>query len=71
MDAMNLIRERLSVLMTQFGLTSLDLRNKSGVSEATVRAILHGEKKNIKIDTIERLCHGLDISMAEFFSLKN
>ena len=40
----------------------------SGVTQSTVNDIVNGKAKNIGIDTIKKLCDGLDITITEFFN---
>lgn len=40
----------------------------SGVSTSTVKSILYGNSQNPGVVTIKKLCDGLGITLAEFFS---
>ena len=44
------------------------LARSAGVPPSTVKSILNGASKNPGIVTIKKLCDGLEISLAEFFS---
>ena len=49
-------------------LTPNGLSNLSAVPQSTIKSILNGESQNPGIVTIKKLCDGLDITLAEFFS---
>lgn len=39
-----------------------------GITQSTLENIVSGNSKNPKLSTIIRICHGLNISLYEFFS---
>ena len=45
-----------------------ELARRSGVTPSTVYSMLKPERRDLSIITIKKLCDGLDISLAEFFS---
>ncbi len=51
-------------------LTPNKLCTMSGVIQSTVNSIFSGRSKNPKIGTINDLCTGLNITLAEFFDCK-
>ena len=45
-----------------------ELANNSGVPPTTVYCMMKPERRYLHIDVIKKLCDGLDMSLAEFFS---
>lgn len=39
-----------------------------GITQSTLENIVSGHSKNPKLSTIVRICHGLNISLHDFFS---
>lgn len=68
MDTREAIVFRIRQLCKERDLTPNGLSNLAGVSQATVKSILNGESKNPGTVTIKKLCDGLEITLAEFFS---
>ena len=44
------------------------LATRSGVTQSTIQNIVSGRNNSTTISTIKKLCDGLDISIAAFFS---
>lgn len=61
------IEELLRKHMDNNGVSVRELAEKSGASESTIRRILAGQGGNVRIETIVRLCSGLEIGLPEFF----
>lgn len=61
------IGRRLAELMSARGLTQRTLEKKSGVARSTIRSILRGEPRNIRLSTLLSLCGALGIKLSEFF----
>ena len=55
-------------IMSQRGICSNELANLSGVTPSTVYSMLDERRKELSINTIKKLCDGLDITLGEFFS---
>lgn len=68
MDTREVIVFRIRQLCKERGITPNALSNLAGVSQATVKSILNGESRNPGTVTIKKLCDGLEITLAEFFS---
>ena len=68
MDTREVIVFRIRQLCKERGITPNGLSNLAGVSQATVKSILNGESRNPGTVTIKKLCDGLEITLAEFFS---
>ena len=45
-----------------------ELANLSGVTPSTVYSMMDSKRRDLSIITIKKLCDGLDITLAEFFS---
>ncbi len=45
-----------------------ELANLSGVTPSTVYSMLDEKRKELSINTIKKLCDGLEITLGEFFS---
>jgi len=67
MGICDVVKERLSTLCKEYGITQNGLAYLSGVSQSTIKSILNGESKNPGIVTIKKLCDGFNISIIEFF----
>ena len=45
-----------------------ELANLSGVTPSTVYSMLDERRKELSINTIKKLCDGLEITLGDFFS---
>ncbi|MDI3547345.1 MAG: HTH-type transcriptional regulator, repressor for puuD [Halanaerobiales bacterium] len=61
------IGERLKKLRNKRGFSQYQLSNRAGVSQSFLSSIEAG-KKSPTVNTLEKICRGLGISLAEFFS---
>ncbi len=68
MNISQAVRERISELRQQQGLTINRLSDISGVTQSTVNDIVKGKSYNTGIATIKKLCDGLGISIRDFFN---
>lgn len=55
-------------LCKQRGICYNELANMSGVPPTTVYCMMKPERRHVSIEVIKKLCDGLDITLAEFFS---
>ena len=62
------VKERIIELCRERGLSVNRLCSISGVTQSTVNNIISGRNCSTTISTIKKLCDGLDITLAEFFS---
>ncbi len=62
------IDRRILQLCEQRKITINKLAALSDLTQSTLNAIVSNPEKNPQINTIERICHGLDITLAEFFT---
>ena len=59
--------KRLFVLCTERHITINKLSTISGVTQSTVSDIVNGITASARMDTIKKLCDGLEISVRQFF----
>ncbi len=59
---------RFQQLMEQRSIRPNELANLSGVTPSTVYSMLDEKRKELSINTIKKLCDGLEITLGEFFS---
>lgn len=59
---------RFQEIMAQRGIRPNELANLSGVTPSTVYSMLDEKRKELSINTIKKLCDGLEITLGEFFS---
>ena len=68
MDLITAIKERILFLCAERDITINKLAAICGLPPSSVKNILYGRSTDPKIRTIKKLCDGLDITLAEFFS---
>ena len=59
---------RFQEIMGQRNIRPNELANLSGVTPSTVYSMLDEKRKELSINTIKKLCDGLEITLGEFFS---
>ena len=62
------VKERILELCVEQNITINKLATRSGVTQSTIQNIVSGRNNSTTISTIKKLCDGLDISIAAFFS---
>lgn len=62
------VKERILELCAEQNITINKLATRSGVTQSTIQNIVSGRNNSATIATIKKLCDGLDISIAAFFS---
>ena len=67
MDTSTAVRQRILDLCRQRGITVNRLATISGVTQSTVNNIVSGRNHSATVDTIKKLCDGLDITLRDFF----
>jgi len=60
-------RERIRALCIEREITPNALSYICGVSQSTIKSILNCESKSPKVETIKKLCDGVEITVAQFF----
>ena len=68
MDTITAIKERILNLCAERDVTINKLASICGLPPSSVKNILYGISTDPKIRTIKKICDGLDITLAEFFS---
>ena len=59
---------RFQEIMRARNIRPNELANLSGVTPSTVYSMLDEKRKELSINTIKKLCDGLEITLGEFFS---
>ena len=59
---------RFQELMDARSIRPNELANLSGVTPSTVYSMLDERRKKLSINTVKKLCDGLEITLGEFFS---
>ena len=59
----------IDLMMDNNKMSGNELAKRSGVSPESISCILN-EKVTLKVDTLYKLCKGLNITVAEFFDCK-
>ncbi len=62
------VKARILDLCSQRNITINKLGTISGVSQSTINNLLSGRNYSMTVATVKKLCDGLSISLAEFFS---
>lgn len=62
------VAERVSVICAERRIRVNELANISGITPSTVYSLLDVRRRDVSIVTIKKLCDGLDMTLAEFFS---
>lgn len=68
MDTIAAIKNRILCLCEERNITINKLATMCALPPSSVKNILYGRSVDPKILTIKKICDGLDITLAEFFS---
>ena len=60
--------QRLLQLCAHHNISVNHLCNISDIAPSTVHSFLHSKSQNTRIETIRKLCNGLNISLVDFFN---
>lgn len=63
-----MIRNNLSILMSERGVKNSTLSLKTGISKNTISSTAQNDGKMIQLETINKICQVLDVSPNDFFS---
>lgn len=63
-----LVINRIKELASTKNLTINQLCKKSHVSNSTISKFLNDPRASITLDTLEKLCYGLEIEFSDFFN---
>ena len=67
MDLSQAVRTRINNLITERNINVSRLSTMAGISRSTLSKFLAGKRKIIRLDIIEYICEGLNISLTKFF----
>ena len=67
----NAVGSRILELCQSKGITVNALDVKSNVPPSTLKNIIYGQVENTGVETINKLCSGLEISIKDFFDSEN
>lgn len=70
MDLSEAIRVRINNLVAERNINISTLCTLAGISRSTLSKFLSGKRKIIRLDIIEYICEGLNISLKDFFDDK-
>jgi len=59
---------RFQQICDQRGIKANELANISGITPSTVYSMMDGNRRDLSIITIKKLCDGLGMTLGEFFS---
>ena len=68
MTVKDMVVARFITLCQEHHIKPNELATRSGVTPSTVYSMLDPKRRKVSIDTIKKLCDGLDITLGEFFS---
>ncbi len=68
MDTITVIKSRILRLCEERNISINRLATLSALPPSSIKNILYGRSVDPKILTIKKICDGLDITLAEFFS---
>ena len=68
MTVKDAVVDRVRSLCQERGIKANELANISGVTPSTVYSLWNENRRDVSINTIKKLCDGLEISLGEFFS---
>ena len=68
MTVKDCIALRFKNLCAAQGIRYNELATRSGVTPSTVYSMMDPRRRDLSVVTLKKLCDGLDISLAEFFS---
>ena len=67
MNVNDAVRIRIEELRIQSGLTLSGLADLCGVNFSTMHGIVYGEHKSVTLASLQKICDGLEIDLADFF----
>ena len=68
MNVKDCIALRFQNLCAARGIRYNELATRSGVTPSTVYSMMDPTRRDLSVVTLKKLCDGLDISLADFFS---
>lgn len=68
MDIKQAVVMRIKEICAERNIKYNELANISGITPSTVYSMLDSSRNEVAINTIKKLCDGLEITLGEFFS---
>lgn len=68
MSVKDAVATRLRAICAQQGIRINELANISGVTPSTVYSLLDPRCRDVSVITVKKLCDGLNMTLAEFFT---
>ena len=67
MRSKDAVRMRILQLCQEHSLTVNSLSSKCGVTQSTLSNIVSGRNNSATVSTLQKICDGLDMDLADFF----
>jgi transcriptional regulator with XRE-family HTH domain len=67
MRSKDAVRLRILQLCQEHSLTVNSLSSKCGVTQSTLSNIVSGRNNSATVSTLQKICDGLDMDLADFF----
>lgn len=64
----DVVADRVRNLCKERGIRPNELANLAAVTASTVYSLLDERRRDVSVNTIKKLCDGLNITLGEFFS---
>ena len=61
---------RLYIILHERKMTQLELVKMTGLSQTTISALVSGKSKQIKYDTLDRICKALEVTPGDVLHYK-
>lgn len=68
MNVKDAATKRIELLCKERGIAYNELANICGVTPSTIYSIFNTKRRNISLSTVKKICDGLEITLADFFS---
>lgn len=68
MSVKDAVADRVKAICKERKIKPNELANISGITASTVYSLLDERRRDVSVITVKKLCDGLEISLAEFFS---
>ena len=68
MRSKDAVRLRIQQLCRENNLTLNGLSARCGITQSTLNNIVSGRNNSATVSTLQKICDGLDMDLAEFFS---
>ena len=61
---------RLYIILHERKMTQLELVKMTGLSQTTISALVSGKSKQIRYDTLDRICRALEVTSGDILHYK-